>query len=173
MIATTAPAVAQAVAHRLALTERSVVALGSAASALDVMPGPATARAVLDTEQQWRRLDEEFGLLDAAGIGRLAGSRAVSLRAWASQKHRDRELLGVRRRNRVLYPGFQLDAQGNVRPAVPAVIAVFDDAGWREESVVLWFVATNGRLGGMRPVDVPDENADRVVTAARDAVDAW
>src|SRR5664279_2195813 len=97
-------AVADAIARNLGEAERSVAALGEAMSSLQMMPSPSIVKAAAGVEQQWRRIEDEFGLLDAADIGRRAGSRAVSTRAWASQKHRDRQILGVRRRNRVLFP---------------------------------------------------------------------
>jgi hypothetical protein len=62
--------------------------------------------------------------------------------------------------------------------SVPAVWAVFSAAGWREDHVLLWFTASNGWLGGQRPVDLlPGSDAsvvdDRLVAAARSAVDQW
>lgn len=170
---TQASDLAELMAENLSLIEQSLSALGDAASSLTVLPGPAAVRAVIETEHAWRQMVAEFGLLDAVEIGHRAGSRAASERSWASQKRRASKLLGVPRRNRIVYPGFQLDEHGQIRPAVPPVIAVFDQADWREDHVALWFVTANGWLGGQRPVDVPDNEADRVVSAARAAVDRW
>ncbi len=145
---------------------------------LAVLPGPMITRATLGVEQAWRDMESEFGLLSAAEISARAGSRATSVRAWASQKRRDGQLLGVSRRNRVLYPGFQIDPVGSVVASVPAVWAVFRSAGWREEHVLLWFTAANGWLGGQRPVDLlsgADAGSvdDRLVNAARSAAEQW
>ena len=166
--------VAEQMARNLTLTVQSIAALGNAAAALRVLPGPATARAVIQTEHAWREMEEEFGLLDASQLGRLAGSRAKVARSWASQKHRDRQILGVRRRNRFVYPGFQLDSLGAIKPAIPAVLATFDHARWTEEHGALWFVSANGWLGGRRPVDVLDSDADGVIQASlRATAEQW
>jgi hypothetical protein len=171
-------ALAAQLAENLATAERSVAALGAAVAALAVLPGPATTRAALSVEQAWRDMEAEFGLLSAAEISARAGSRATSVRAWASQKRRDGQLLGVTRRNRVLYPGFQIDSVGAVVASVPAVWAVFRAAGWREDHVLLWFTAANGRLAGQRPADLmpgadPAVVDERLVAAARAATEQW
>lgn len=166
--------VAEQMARNLTLTAASVAALGNAAAALHVLPGPATAKAVIETEHAWREMEDEFGLLDAAQVGLRAGSRAKVTRSWASQKHRDRQLLGVRRRNRFVYPGFQLDPLGEIRTAIPAVLANFDHARWPEEHVALWFLSANGWLGGRRPVDVMDGDPETVIQASiRATAEQW
>jgi hypothetical protein len=142
-------------------------------AALQVVPGPATVRAVVETENAWRKLEEEFGLLDATQIGRVAGSRSKVARSWAAQKHRDRQLLGIKRRNRFVYPGFQLDSLGKIKTAIPAVLANFDAANWPEEHVALWFVAANGWLAGRRPVDVLDETETVTQASARATAHHW
>lgn len=166
--------VAEQMARNLTLTVQSVAALGNAVAALRVLPGPATAQAVIQTEQAWRKMEDEFGLLDATHVGRLAGSRAKVARSWASQKHRDRQLLGVRRRNRFVFPGFQLDSLGEIKAAIPAVLANFDHASWPEEDAALWFVSANGWLGGRRPVDVLDSEPEAVTQASvRATAEQW
>jgi len=127
---------------------------------------------VVETEHAWRKLEEEFGLLDATQIGHVAGSRSKVARSWASQKHRDRQLLGIKRRNRFVYPGFQLDSLGKIRTAIPAVLANFDAANWPEEHVALWFISANGWLGGRRPVDVLDETEAVTQASVRAAAQA-
>jgi hypothetical protein len=166
--------VAEQMARNLTLTVQSIVALGNAAAALRVLPGPATAQAVIQTEHAWREMEDEFGLLDATQVGRLAGSRAKVARSWASQKHRDRQLLGISRRNRFVYPGFQLDSLGKIKTAIPAVLANFHHARWPEEHVALWFLSANGWLGGRRPVDVLDGDPEAVTQASvRATAEHW
>lgn len=166
--------VAEQMARNLTLTVQSITALGNAAAALQVLPGPATTQAVIQTEHAWREMEDEFGLLDATQLGRLAGSRAKLARSWASQKHRDRQLLGVRRRNRFVYPGFQLDSFGAIKTAIPAVLANFDHAGWPEEHAALWFVSANGWLAGRRPVDALDGDPEGVIQASvRATAEQW
>lgn len=166
--------VAEQMARNLTLTVQSIAALGNAAAALQVLPGPATAQAVIQTEHAWRQMEDEFGLLNAAQVGRLAGSRAKVARSWASQKHRGRQLLGIRRSNRFVYPGFQLDSLGEIKAAIPAVLANFDHARWPEEHAALWFLSANGWLGGGRPVDVLDSDPEAVIQASvRATTEQW
>lgn len=166
-------ALATAVADGYRTAVKSISALGEAASSLSVLPGPATRRAVLDTELQLREVEEEFGLLDAAEMGQRAGSGAVSQRAWASARHRAGELIAIRRGQRLRYPSFQLDADGRVRPVIAAIVTVLGEAGWSERSMLLWLVASNGWLEGARPVDLLDSDGERVVQAARHRADRW
>lgn len=166
-------AVAARMAENLTVTQRSVAALGAAAAALDVLPEPALARATLGVEAAWRDVEREFSLLSAAEISRRAGSRAAAARSWASQKRLAGQLVGVVRRNRIVYPGFQLDATGAIRPAVPRVIAVLRGGGWSDEHIVLWFTAADGRLGGVRPVDELDGPPEPIVAAAEAAAVRW
>jgi hypothetical protein len=161
---------AERIATNLAITERAVHSLGDAAASLEHLPGPATARAALDVERRWRDLDSEFGLLDADRLGARAGSR--SARSWVSHNRQSGRLIGILRRNRYLFPGFQIDETGQVRESVSQAVRVLRGQGWRDDHIILWFTAANGWLGGQRPVDRLDD-IEAITTAATRSTDQW
>lgn len=144
---------------------RSLVALASAATAVRVPVSPQMARGVQATENAWREMDAEFGLLSGAEVADLAGSKARSRTGYASDQRRAGKLLGIRRRNAYLYPGFQFDGTGRVRPIIPALLSVATRYGVSPEGLAQWLCARTGQLGDQRPVDHLDEQ-DRVLEAA-------
>ncbi|OMH25171.1 hypothetical protein BKD30_06375 [Tersicoccus phoenicis] len=153
----------------LAATRRTVdaiEALGAAARALRVPASPELARAVQHTENRWRRLDEEFGLLTAAEAGIRMGSRNDRAARTRVSSARD-SLLGVRRGGRNFYPGFQFDDDGRPRPAVVRLLGTARSIDVTDETLALWLVAPAEALHGRRPVDLLDDadDVDRVEQA--------
>ncbi|MEH0109794.1 hypothetical protein V6N00_08740 [Tersicoccus sp. MR15.9] len=149
------------VATIIAASKRAV---GAAVESLHFPLVPGVAAAIAETDNAWRALEAEHGLLDAAAVSRMLGSRGRP-GALANDRRSAGKLIGVRRRHQYLYPGFQFDAaRGRTRPAIPALIAAADDAGLPHDELALWLCEPSGQLGGDRPVDRLDD-ADAVVTA--------
>ncbi|GGC84844.1 hypothetical protein GCM10011512_09610 [Tersicoccus solisilvae] len=150
----------------LAATQRTVAAieaLGAAAHAVQVPASPQLARSAQHTENRWRQLDDEFGLLTAAQAGRRMGSindRAARTRVSSARGC----LLAVRRGGRNLYPGFQFDDDGHPRPAVARLLGTARSLDVSDETFALWLVAPAEALDAQRPVDLlADDGAlDRV-----------
>ena len=110
-------------------------------------------------------LQDEFGLLTSAETARAAGARAKNTSSLASRWRKDRRVFAVPGSDGArLYPGFQFDYSGQPLPVIALIISAFGSAldGW---SLALWFVGSNGWLGGERPVDVLDD--DQVIVAAQ------
>ena len=109
-------------------------------------------------------LEDEFGLLGSADVAKAARTRAKNTASLASRWRKDGRIFPVSGGDGPhLYPGFQFDESGQPLPIIAGVISVLGPLldGW---SLALWFVGSNGWLGGGRPVDVlPD---DQVVDAA-------
>jgi hypothetical protein len=110
-------------------------------------------------------LADEFGLLSAATVARLAGSTAGNPSALASRWRAEGKVFAVEVDGAQRFPGFQFGAGGRPRPVVASVLAAVGGrlAGWE---LALWFTGADDRLGGMRPVDVLDSDPDLVVDAA-------
>jgi hypothetical protein len=110
-------------------------------------------------------LADQFGLLTSAEVAALAGSRARNAGALASRWRREGRLFAVKVDGVIRYPGFQLDADGRVVPAVRDVLGELAGKlnGWE---LALWFTGANGWLGGLRPVDVLTSAPEQVTRAA-------
>lgn len=142
---------------------RSIQSVGAAVSRLPALPAGFT-RAIQATENAWRRIDEEFGLLTSTEVAQRIGSKSPH-RTLASELRRRGQLIGVSRLNSFRYPGFQFTADSRVHPAVPPLLEAASDSGWSESDLALWLCNPSGSFGGARPVDHLDD-AD-VVDIAR------
>lgn len=110
-------------------------------------------------------MEQEFGLITGAQVAALSGS-SQRRGGFASYRRKAGKLLGVKRGNAYLYPGFQFDANGHVLDSVSAAIAVASELGVGEDSLAQWFCLRSATLGGSRPVDVIGDPG-RVVSALR------
>ena len=139
------------------MTATSVAALGPAMAAFKGTTTPQLARAVQATENVWKAIEAEFGLLTSHEVAKLIGT-GKSGRSLASDQRAAGKLIGAKRGNKVLYPGFQFDVgAGKVRPATAPLIATAKEVGWDEEDLVLWLMAPSGYFDGDRPVDHLDD----------------
>jgi ribosomal protein L7/L12 len=146
--------------------ERSVEALGPALAQVEVETSPQLARSMQATENAWRKMEAEFGLLTSLEISKAVGSKSPN-RSYASDQRAAGKLLAVKRPGGFKYPGFQLDRhEHTVRPVIQDLIKLAADAGRSEAGLALWIVSPTGYLDGSRPVDLLDE-PETVVEAAR------
>lgn len=159
-------AVSEVVAGDLEQTRRSVAALGDAIHAVQLPTSPAVARAVQAQQNLYDVIETEFGLLTSAEVGKRLGTRAQRApRNRAIAAHNDGRLLALHRSNRLLYPGFQFDRNGDIRQVIARVRQLADKYSWDETSVIEWLVAPTTYLGGRRPVDVIDQEGRLLATA--------
>ncbi|WP_448073941.1 hypothetical protein [Georgenia yuyongxinii] len=128
---------------------------------------PQLARAAQATENVWRQIGHEFGLLTSTEAAEHMGYGRN--RTWASAQRKAGRLLGVRRGGAYRYPGFQLDA--DVVPVISELVAVARRQGWSDESVVLWLCSPSGWMPeGDRPVDALRTDPRSVLEAAGSAM---
>ncbi|PYI65871.1 hypothetical protein CVV68_16750 [Arthrobacter livingstonensis] len=133
---------------------RSLEVLGAAAAALDVPVSPQMARGIQVTENAWRAMEQEFGLHAGSVVAKLLGSTARSMTGFANDRRNAGKLLGIRRRNVYLYPGFQFDrVTGAVLPVIPKLLLLADRLGVSHEGLALWLCDRTGQLHDDRPVD--------------------
>lgn len=112
-------------------------------------------------------LSEEFGLLSSSQVAELAKSKSMASNpaALANRWRKERKVFTVDVDGAQRFPGFQFGANGKPLPVIAEVVEAVGDrlTGW---DLALWFTGSNGWLGGQRPVDVLDSDAELVVAAA-------
>lgn len=146
--------------------QRSLDALRPALASLPTAVTPELAQGAMATENAWRSMEREFGLLRAQDASKTLGSRAKGRSTLAHDRRESGQLLGVRRGNAVLYPGFQFDRNGDVHQVIPALIQLARQARRSDEDLAQWICLPSGYLDGDRPVDRM-QDADAVLAAAR------
>lgn len=146
--------------------ERSVAALGPALAEVEVETSPQLARSMQATENAWRDMEAEFGLLSSLEVSRAVGSKSPN-RSYASDQRGAGRLLAIKRPGGYKYPGFQFDRREQaIRPVMHDLIKLAAGADRSESGLALWMTSPTGYLDGSRPVDLLDEPA-QVVEAAR------
>ncbi|MDQ6740900.1 MAG: hypothetical protein M3021_11240, partial [Actinomycetota bacterium] len=86
--------------------ELSIQSLGPALAAIETPVSPQLARSLQATENAWREIREEFGLLSSTELSRAVGSSSPN-RSYASDQRNAGNLLAVKRPGGMKYPGFQ------------------------------------------------------------------
>lgn len=150
------------IAHNMA---DGIAALGSALAEIETPVSPQLARSLAATENAWRSLEAEFGLLSSREVSAVVGSRSPN-RSYASEQRAKGRLIAVKRPGGLRYPGYQFDrTQHAIRPVMADLIRVAEEAGRSEASLALWMTMPSGYLDGDRPVDQLSD-PDKVVEAA-------
>jgi hypothetical protein len=123
--------------------------------------------AVLSQRNSQRRVEllTEFGAMTGEQIAEER-SRAQNRHALAARWRKERKLFGVPYRGQTVYPAFQFDDDGHLRPIVEEVLHHLPTDRMSPWEVALWWTADNGWLGGRRPVDVLDDDSRAIVRAA-------
>ena len=147
--------------------EDSVRVLRRAMAANPAAVSPQLARSLQATENAWRSMGAQFGLLTSGQVAELLGA-SPSNRTLASRRHAAHQIAGVVRRNAVLYPGFQFDrSQGTILPVMARLIGLATANGWSEEDLLLWLCSPTTSFEGQdRPVD-HFHDPDSVLAAAK------
>lgn len=152
--------------RQLMLNRQAKQALGTALSALPSQASPETAQRAQATENAWRDIGREFGLLSSTEIARAVGK---SGRSYAFDRRHAGQLMAVKRGGHYFFPAFQLDASGP-RPVIKMLVAEAKRLDVREASVLLWLVTPAiwwdgvGSAEANRPVDHLDDS-DGVLAA--------
>jgi len=135
---------------------QSRASLGIAISKAPTIPA-GRARAMQATENVWREIEEEFGLLTSAEVAVAIGSKSQN-RYLVSELRRKGKLLGIRRLNAYRYPGFQFQSDGTIHPAISKLVSSMREGGWSEGSFIIWLCSPSRAFAdGGRPVDHLDD----------------
>lgn len=142
--------------------------LENALAGLRSVVEPATARAAQATENVWREIARDYGLLKSGDVGALLGASRGN-REFVSARRARGELLGVIRNNGYLYPGFQFDrAAGTIRSWVKPLRELAQVNGRDASDVLFWMMSPTTYFDGDRPADHV-EDGDRLLDIARRA----
>jgi small subunit ribosomal protein S3 len=130
------------------------------------IPLPAQVLQARRNAEAREKLLQEFGALKSTDIGDIAGSKASNRAALAHKWKSDRRVFSVVHGSGTYFPGFQFTPEGQPLRVIADILAVLGHirSDWE---LALWFTASNGWLGGQRPVDLLLTSPDRVVDAAR------
>lgn len=143
-------------------------ALARAMVELPVPIDPSTARAAQASENVWRHIASEYGLLSSSEASTLLGARNGN-RTYASELRRRGELLAARRKNGYVFPGFQFDRRkGTLRSWVQPLLGGAEDADMSHADVIMWMMTPTTYFDGDRPVDHVD-NAEVLLDVAERA----
>ena len=146
--------------------ERSVAALGPALAEVEPHVSPQLARSMQSTENAWRDMETEFGMLSSLEVSKIAGSKSPN-RSYASDQRAKGKLLAIKRPGGLRYPGFQIDyREHTIRPVMQELIEAASNADSSEADLALWLCSPTGYLDGARPVDQLDD-PEAVVEAAQ------
>lgn len=159
--------VAQLFAKWAEESARGLSSLSPAMAGAEVAVSPQLARSAQATENAWREIEDEFGLLSSTEAATRMGYG--SNRNWASAQRRAGKLLGVRRGGAYRYPGFQLDPE--VMPLIGGLVALARENEWSDESLVLWLCSPSGWMPeDRRPVELLRDHPEAVRSAAESAI---
>ena len=102
--------------------------------------------------------------LTSAQVGEQAGHRSSNPYATAARWKKAGDIFSVHHRGTEYFPAFQF-REGRPHPTVKKVLAVLPESlsSWQR---ALWFVSTNGWLGGKAPADLLDD-PDAIVAVAQ------
>lgn len=158
-----------AAALRNVLVYRSAVdSLERALVTLPTVVDPATARAVQATENVWRRIATEFGLLSSSEVSSLLGASNAN-RAFTSELRKRGELLAAPRKNAYVFPGFQFNHEsGTVRAWVVPLLRLAQGNERSAADVSMWMMSPTTYFDGDRPADHVDD-AQRLLSVAERA----
>jgi hypothetical protein len=104
--------------------------------------------------------------LSAAEIAARGNLGQDTIAGWQQQGR----VFSIRDGARELYPRYLLDDVFEPIPAVAEIVRVL--SGYTAQGIAAWFESTSSFLGGQRPRELLAPEPQRVIAAARDAVEA-
>lgn len=131
---------------------------------------PGLTRAEQATERAWRKIEQEFRMLNSLEVATLVG--LAPNRYVASAMRKRGQIIGTKRLNRYLYPSFQFAADCSVKPVFASLSRATADSDWSDSDLILWLCAPSGTFRGDRPVDHL-EDLDFVILVTRTLSTDW
>lgn len=151
---------ASGVVRQLHAQARAAQVLRRSLASLTQEVSPEVASRAQATENAWREIGREFGMLTAAEVADLVGSASKSRKSYAADARQAGRILGVKRMNKFLYPAFQFE-DAKPRPVIQRLRDAAEQFGVSDESILLWLTAPTTWWGNTsRPLDhfsEPDE----------------
>lgn len=143
-------------------TRRDHAALAAFLENLETPISPQAAQRFAWTEEAYRQMEEDFGLLTDYEVRDLLDAESVES---VAAMHQNGQLIGFTRRGQTVYPGYQFDGD-QVLPVIPKVIAVANKYNLTQSELAQWLCGpTTYFEGDHRPVDHL-KDGDRVAEVA-------
>lgn len=108
----------------------------------------------------------EFETVSSGDVADLYGSEAQNRAALAQSWRKQRRIFAVPTSAGFRFPLFQFQSDGEPKPQLVPILKELDEAGLRKWEVALWFAGALASIDGARPVDLLDEQPERVLDAA-------
>ena len=108
----------------------------------------------------------EFETASSSDVADLYGSEAQNRAALAQSWREKRRIFAVPTSAGFRFPLFQFQPDGRPKPQLAPILKELDEAGLRNWEVALWFAGALASLEDARPVDLLDEQPERVLDAA-------
>lgn len=164
--------VGEATLKTILATLRSVEAAKVAAEAAIDSITPQLASAVQATENAWRRIEYEYGMLTSKQVAVELGSTNKNPSEYAASQRKQGKLIGIQRRNAILHPGFQL-SNGEIRPAISRLINTATKLDLPLDELTQWLCAPNEAFGDEKPVNYLDDPDDLLEALHNDFDAQW
>lgn len=136
----------------------------------DVPLKPVDMRLARLQAQAHRAIHEGTEWLTAQQLAELAnlgpGNPVASVNRWKQTG----KVFAIRRDGKDFFPRYAFGPDFRPLPAMAKVMTEL--VGYKAEQMAAWFESTSGFLGGARPRELLASDPDRVIAAARDAVDS-
>ena len=114
---------------------------GVVAQARSATTSPELVYSLLATENMWRLMDAECGLLTERDVAQLLRVPPTA-RNWVSERRKAGQIIGVRRGKSYRYPGFQFDRKLKVVfPLIETLLDLARANEWTTESLSLWMLS--------------------------------
>ncbi|WP_019146599.1 antitoxin Xre/MbcA/ParS toxin-binding domain-containing protein [Aeromicrobium massiliense] len=135
--------------------------------AIDGLPAVSGAAAMREqnTVNWWHSLQDRHEMIDATEMGKRLGASGQRPANTANAHRRDGKLIGLRRpTGNVVFPAFQLDQTGHMRPEILDVLKRVRSADRSEEFALFWLTEPHAAFAGKTPLRLLDAGeSDRVL----------
>ncbi len=148
---------------------RAAVALGPALRSVDVGFSPQMARAVQAQESFYDRIAQQFGLLTARETGEQMGSTSNRPDNHAIHARKQGRLVALQRGNRLLFPAWQFDPDGQPLPVVKDLVDLAARHARSERGIVEWVSAPSAFFDGSAPAALLADDPDAILEGAASA----
>lgn len=140
---------------------------------IDVLTPPEQVPAKAAVEQARRNAEarrhflDEFPAVTSGEVADLVGSRSQNRAALAHGWRKQGRIFSVPVGREQRYPLFQFDLDtGQPKPQIARVLRPLREAGLGGWQLALWFTGALSSLADRRPVDLLDDEAERVIDEA-------
>lgn len=120
---------------------------------IDAQMSPQMARSIKASTDRWHQAMKDHRFLNGAELDDMPVDRGEG------------KVLRVGEGDAALYPEFQFDGAGQVRPVILDLISLEKNADWSMQSLVLWLMTPTGAFDDEAPVNHLDE-PEKILAAA-------